>query len=140
MLRFLQKCIALVMSVLLSGCGAPSVPQYRVVEKITVTVSHNAQIREYAYTQPEKMQSILLYLRRMQTYAPEAIAPETFRSDAFRIILHRSDGTQTVYHQIADGFLQKDGGDWEKVDARHASSLLRLLELLNGPQTEARIS
>lgn len=140
MIRFLQKCIAVVMSALLSGCGALTGPEYRVVERITVTVSHNAQIREYEYTQPEKMQSILLYLRRMQSYAPEAIAPETFRSDAFRIILHRSDGTQTVYHQIADGFVQKNGGVWEKVDARHAASLLRLLELLNGSQGENGVS
>lgn len=140
MIRFLQKCIAVVMSVLLSGWGASDDPGYRVVERITVTVSHNAQIREYQYTQPEQMQSILLYLRRMRLYAPANIAPETFRGDAFRFILHRSDGTQVIYHQIADGFLQKDGGAWQKVDERHAASLLRLLETLNGSQEENGIS
>lgn len=131
MIRLFKKSIVVILLLLLTGCAEPVPPGYRVVERITVTVSHNAQVREYQYTQPEKMQSILHYLRRMKTYAPVPIAPETFRGDAFRIVLHRSDGTEAVYHQIADGYLQKDGSVWEKVDARHASSLLRLLELLN---------
>lgn len=117
----------LVLLLLFTGCVPHYEPAYRVVTAVSVTVSHQAQLRHYRYTDHPRIQAVLNYLRRLKPYAPQDIAPETFRSDAFRIILHRSDGTETVYHQIADGFLQKNGGPWHRVDPAHASSLSRLL-------------
>lgn len=119
--------------VLLTGCGVQRQPNYRVVTAISVTASHNQQITHYHYTRQEDMRAVLNYLRTLETFAPTLIAADTFRGDAFRITLHRSDGTQAVYYQIADGYLQKDGGPWLKTDSRHASALLRLLEALPSP-------
>lgn len=118
---------ALVLLLVLTGCVPHYEPAYRVVTEVTVTASHNSQVRHYRYTDHPRMQAVLNYLRRLKTFAPNDIAPDTFRSDAFRITLHRSDGTQTVYHQIANGYLQKNGGRWLRIDPVHASSLLRLL-------------
>lgn len=119
------------MLLMLSGCAARHETVYRVVTGVEVTVSHNAQVHTYRYTQPEKMSKVLNYLRSLRTYAPAPIAADTFRGDAFRIILERSDGTQVIYHQIADGYLQKDGGPWEATDEKHAANLLRLLQNLS---------
>lgn len=115
---------------LLSGCAPQRQPNYRVVTAISVIASHNGEITHYQYTQPEDMRAVLNYLRTLETFAPEDIAADTFRGDAFRITLHRSDGTQVVYHQIADGYLQKDDGPWLKLGSRGASVFLWLLESL----------
>ena len=127
----MRKVLLWILSLLFSGCVAHPPREYHVVTRIDVTVSHNAQITEYRFAQPEQLQAVLSYLRRLETYAPADISADTFRSDAFRIVLHRSDGTQTVYHQIADGYLQKNGGSWVKTDPTLASALRRLLESLS---------
>lgn len=122
--------VGLALCLVLTGCVPHYEPAYRVVTEVSVTVSHDARVRSYRYTDHPRIQAVLNYLRRLKTYTPRDIAPDTFRGDAFRIILHRSDGTQTVYHQIADGYLQKNGGRWLRTDPVHGSSLLRLLEEL----------
>lgn len=124
----MRRVLLWLMSLLLSGCVAQAPEAHQVVTGIDVTVSHNAQITQYQFTSPEDMHVILNYLRQLDTYAPVDISADTFRSDAFRIVLHRSDGTQAVYHQIADGYLQKDNGSWVKTDPRLASALRRILE------------
>ena len=127
----MRRVLLWILSLLLSGCTSHPVRDYRVVTSIHVTVSHNAQVTEHRYTQPEDMHVILNYLRRLDTYAPVDISADTFRSDAFRIVLHCSDGSLTVYHQIADGYLQKNGGQWVKTDPTLASALRRILDSLS---------
>ena len=124
----MRKVLLWLLSLLLSGCVAQTPEDYQVVTGIDVTVSHNVQISQYQFTRPEDMHVILNYLRQLDTYAPVNISADTFRSDAFRIVLHRSDGTQVMYHQIADGYLQKNDGPWVKTDPRLASALRRILE------------
>ncbi len=127
----MRKVLMWILSLLISCFVTEARPERQVVTEVEVTVSHNAQITEYQFSEPRQLQAVLNYLRRLDTYAPVEIDPDTFRSDAFRIVLHRSDGTLSVYHQIADGYLQKDGERWLKTDAKYASSLRRLLENLS---------
>lgn len=128
----MKRWYILICLLLLSGCSAePPATKYRVVTQIEVTVSHDSQVYKRTYSTEPQLRSILNYLRTLRTYAPVPIAPDTFRSDAFRIILRRSDGSEVCYHQISDGFLQKDGGPWEKTDSHRAAALLRLLQTLD---------
>ncbi len=123
----MEKVLTWILSIMMSGLVVHAEPEYHVVTDIAVTAAHNAEITEYRYSDTHQLREILNYLRRLDTYAPADIAADTFRSDAFRITLYLSDGSQTVYHQIADGYLQKDGGQWLKTDPKFASSLRRLL-------------
>lgn len=124
----MRKILFWILSLMLTGCVAHAPLDHQVVTRIDVTASHDNQIRSYQYTQAEDLHVILNYLRRLETYAPVDISADTFRADAFRIVLHLSDGAQTVYHQIADGYLQKNGGKWMKTDPKFASTFRRILD------------
>ena len=122
----------LLLFMLLSGCSPVEyTPRNRVVTEIEVTVSHDDRVQTRTYHNDIQLRLLLNYLRTLDTYAPVPISPDTFRADAYRIILRRSDGSQSVYHQIADGYLQKDGGPWEKTDSHRAAALLRLLQVVD---------
>lgn len=131
-LIFIVLCVSL-----LSGCGksAPKTDRPSVVTLVEVSVSQGGRVVHYRYSQEDKMQAVLYYLRSLQPSRSAPIEAETFRTDAYRICLTMSDGGQRVYHQLYDEYLQKDNGPWQRVDQARASSLPQLLKLI--PSDEA---
>ena len=123
-----------VMCLLLTGCSyaAPQNENHpvRVVVQIDVTASEDGQITHYRYTHPEKLSAVLYYLRLVEPDLSAVITPETFRTDAYRITLHLSDGTQTVYHQLHSEYLQMGNGAWRKIDSARGGALVRILKEL----------
>lgn len=130
----LRRIFIVLLALLLTGCTYYAPPgeshASRVITAIEVTASESAQLRHYRYTTEEKMQAIMNYLRRVRPDLTTAISPDTFRTDAYRITLYLSDGTQTVYHQLYSDYLQKDGGLWRSIDAGQGAALSRLLHEL----------
>lgn len=135
MRRFL---IILVVFMLFTGCThyAPSGENHpvRVVTSIDVSTTENGEILRYHYTATEKMETILKYLRKLNPDQFTPITPDTFRTDAYEIILNLSDGSQTVYHQIYDEYLKKNNGPWQRIDRGQGSALPQLLASLPSDQ------
>lgn len=130
----MRRLFCLLLALLLSGCSYPAPPGEahgsRVVTAIEVTASVDGQLQHRLYTQEHKMQAVLSYLRLLQPQLRTTIDPETFRTDAFRIILTLSDGSERVYHQLHSDYVQIDGGIWRSIDPSAGATLVRILEEL----------
>ena len=122
----------LLFSMIFSGCTYYAPPgenhSVRVVTAIDVTSTENGITENYHYTDTNKMQVILHYLRNLQPDKVTPIDPESFRTDAYEIRLALSDGTQTTYRQIFDEFLQKNDGRWHSIDRTLGAILPKVLD------------
>jgi hypothetical protein len=101
---------------------------YRVVTGVQVHYERPGNSIDRVYTKPASMQSILTYLRILRPFGP--VNPETAEGASCRITLQYSKGPDSVYLQQGQQYLQKDGGDWERIDTNRASLLYPLLLLL----------
>ena len=123
--------MALLFASLVSGCGgtvsptAPSAPN--TVVKVTVTYSSTQEHFFREYVSSNKMRAVLNYLRWIDPYGTPETDPDTARGGLFRIILHLADGTETVYLQKADQFMQADGGPWLTIDPDKAKTLTQIV-------------
>lgn len=130
----MRRIIFLLAALLLSACSYTAPPGEahgpRVVTAVEVTASMEGEVSHYRYTQEEKVRTVLHYLRRAKPDRSVPITPDTFRTDAYRITLHLSDGTKSVYHQLYSDYLQKENGRWHSIDSAHGGALARLLQEL----------
>lgn len=115
----------------LSASRGPAAPPVcTVVTQVDVVYAHPEITVLRTYTQPQKIASILNYLRLLQYRGKPQIDPETISDDRYRITLHYSDGCRRVYRQYAYRYLSKNFRPWEKVDSSQAQLLYPLLQLL----------
>lgn len=126
-----RYCLLLIAILFLSGCThyAPPYENHpvRVVTAIDVTTTQQGEIYRFRYSSNEKMEAILKYLRSLEPDQFTPIEPDSFRTDAYEIILTLSDGSKTVYHQIYDEYLKKDNGRWQAINRAKGASLPQLL-------------
>ena len=120
------------MALLLWGCsahpsGESSDPQCRIVTKVTVTYEDSSTTAHMLYTNAQKMQSILNYLRLIDPYGTPQENPDYVEGSTFRIVLSYSDGCEKSYLQKADQFMKVDGGQWKRIDPERAAELGPLL-------------
>lgn len=112
-----------------TGCGrGESAATYRVVTGVQVDYTRQGDTIHREYTKPVSMQSILTYLRILNPYGP--VYPDGSSDIMCKIVLHYSQGPDSVYIQQGQRFLQKDGGSWENIDPSRASLLYPMLLLL----------
>ena len=119
-----------VLSVLLWGCSAhqdPAQSVSRVVTDITVTCSNGPIQVQRHYTSSEKMRAILNYLRWIDPYGIPTEDPEQSEGSLFQIVMTFSDGSEKVYLQKADRYMQIDGEDWMTIDPQKALTLGQML-------------
>ncbi len=110
-----------------SAAGHPAQP-LRVVTQVDVTVRRNEESWQRHYTQPEKAQAVLNYLRLLK-YRGTA-DPEEATAASFEIQVLFSNSSQKTFFQQGDSHLRRDGGPWEKIDPEQGCKLLPLLERL----------
>lgn len=138
----MKKVICLIFVILtffvFSACGnydprpSPSAPQ--TVVKVTVTYHSTQNSLQREYVSSEKMRAILNYLRWIDPYGKPTIDPDTTRGSLFRIALQLSDGTQTVYLQKADQFMQINDGPWLTIDPERAGTLSQIVEKMESDE------
>ena len=121
------------MATLLYGCSLPSShadsqPLCRIVTQITVIQQDDAAASQKLYTDAEKMQSILNYLRLIDPYGSPSVDPKSVDGSTVRIIVSHSDGFEQVYEQKADRFMTVNGGRWMCIDSEKAQTLHALIE------------
>ena len=122
--------LLIILSLPLTGCSKadlPLQPLCRTVTQVSVTASHNGAVTYHTYTESEKMETMLNYLRLLFPDTSANIEPETFRSDAYRITVNYSDGNHSTYYQIYNDFLKKDDGKWQKIAADQGAALYPIL-------------
>ena len=104
---------------------SPSAPE--TVIKVTVSYQSPQESFLREYVASPKMRAILNYLRWVDPYGKPETDPETARGGLYRITLHLSGDTESIYLQKADQFMQVDGGPWLTIDPDRAKTLRQIL-------------
>ena len=73
------------------------------------------------------MRPILDYLHWIDPYGRPNGDPDRVPGAVFRIVLHYTDGTEKVYCQKADQYMQVNGGPWLTIDPEKALTLSRIV-------------
>ena len=127
--------ICLCFCFLLSGCGRrvddSESPKCRVVTSVDVTFENKPFRMEWHYDSSAKMRAILNYLRWIDPYGNPPVDPEQVDGILFKIVMFFSDGSEKVYLQKADRYMQIDGAPWKVVDPQKALTLSRILGQMN---------
>lgn len=126
--------LILLLCLLLGGCSGtqPDAEPLRVVTQIQVTGSQNGQIFQKTFTDTEKMEAVLHCIRRLDPGKATAITPDSFRTDAYEIVVSYSDGDKTVYRQLHHQYLQVDAQPYREITEGPAIQLALLLAQLPG--------
>ena len=120
-------CLAVAVAVLLTGCGQKeSAAGSRVVTGVQVTFQEEDVQLFRHYTQEQKMEYVLLYLRLLKKKGLAKPQPDTVRRE-YCITVTRADGSRTVYRQRAHRYLSVDGSPWENIAPAQAAELYKLL-------------
>lgn len=113
---------------LLCGCQKkPAAPVCRVVTGVEITCQHeDVQIRK-AYTDMEKMEYVLLYLRLLKPLGKPKTAPSAVNADLYEITLQLSDGSRKIYRQKDHRYFAVDQAPWQEIAPEQAEGLYRLM-------------
>jgi len=131
-MRKFLTVITVLLSIALGGCQKQAAPQsIRVVTGITVTSIEGGKLQHRELRKSQDMKRILNYLRRLDPYNKTGIAADTFRTDAYEIIVSYSDGKYAKYRQIYDQYLQLPDGTWRRIDPKLGSKLPEILDSLS---------
>lgn len=129
------KIMAVILCLLLVGCKKPDRPtDNRFVSAVTVELVRPQQIRKWTFTEPQKMEVILYYLRSFDKKTPATSDPERYAGDQYRIELTYTDGSSRRIYQRSDRFLSESFGPWQNVDSRKGKLLYPLLENLRSDE------
>lgn len=111
----------------LFGCKAKKPPVPRVVSSITVVWNRDGHNFTRYYTDIQKMEDILLYLRLAQTEEPPETAPEVPSDSAYHITVSLINGTKHHYLQQQHRFFRREQEPWQSISPELAAELYALL-------------
>lgn len=111
----------------LSGCGKKTVSAYRAVTAVDISFRYEDMLLTRHYTQSDKMESVLLYLRLLKPLQKDVVAPDPDSQDVYDITVRFSDGTSRHYQQKAHRFVCRRENVWEQIDPAQAAQLYALM-------------
>jgi hypothetical protein len=91
------------------------------------------------YTDSQKMEYVLLYLRLLKPFGKPDTDPDQLDKDVYQITVHLSDGDRRIYRQKAHKYFSWDSRPWQKIDPAQASGLYALMEHLPSDTVMAQI-
>ena len=118
---------------IISGCSkndTPANPLCRVVTRVDISCQHENILIQRHYTQNEKMESVLLYLRLLKPLGKPQTDPDSIDAEIFEITVHLSDGKQRIYRQKAHRYFSQQTRPWETIDPQQASMLYSIMRHL----------
>ena len=116
---------------LMSGCAKVKGPkENRFVSQVQVQLTRDGQTKKWTFSQPQKMEVVLYYLRSLDKKTPALSDPTRFKGDLYRIDLSYTDGTKRRIYQRADQFLSESFGSWQKIEQNKAELLYPLLKTM----------
>ena len=110
------------------GCNIPQTPKSKLVTEMTVLLQQDQERIFRHYTDPQKMETVLCYLRALKGHDHNCGDPEQYGGTQCRIELYYSDGSKSYIFQCADRFLSRNFGSWQEVDPKHGAFLLPLVK------------
>lgn len=126
------KIAIVLLCLLLTGCAGPEQPSdNRFVSQIRVQLKRGRQTESWTFSQPQKMEVVLYYLRSLDKKTPAVADPARFAGGSYRIDLIYTDGSTKRIYQRADQFLSEQFGPWQKIEQRKAELLYPLLKTLD---------
>ena len=100
------------------------------VTRVDMTCSSGGQMLYKQYTQDEKIESVLYYLRLLENDGDLQMLPRNATGADFEILLFFSDGGCRSYRQKGAAYLSQDGGPWKILKQRQGRKLMTLFKLL----------
>lgn len=133
MARFGKILIFTAVVLFLWGCSPQETAQPpHVGVQILVQDEKNRPLRQY--TQPEKLQKVLLKLRTLgYTGLPET-DPEGLSGETLTLQVRLADGSDAVYQLRRGLYFHRDDRPWKKIDPERAAELESLLQNLPGDE------
>lgn len=120
---------------LISACGN-AVPASRVPDRVVTGIDVYCQkptcVVTRRYTQPEKVQTVLTYLRLLRPIGPMLLPPEARQGDLYEIVVHLQDGGYRIHRQYSAQYVEKSSSFLGTVDPTLGSKLPFLIALLPG--------
>ena len=108
----------------------PAQPTLRVVTGVDISCNHkDVPIRRH-YTDSDKMEYVLLYLRLLQPTTTSQYEPESANADIYEITLQLLDGSHRIYRQKDHRYLCQGEGPWQAIAPEQAEGLYRLMRKL----------
>lgn len=126
------KLLPIMLCLLFTGCHVPQTPKSRLVTEMKVEVYQEQDSLYRRYTDPQKMETVLSYLRALQGHAHCCSTPERYAGPRYRIELYYSDGSTCYIFQHADRFLSREFQPWQEINTKHAAFLLPLIKSMPG--------
>ena len=123
-------CLIFAILSLLAGCRStpePTESVCRVVTQISITYDNGPMHIRREYSSTEKMRAILHYLRWIDPYGTPSEDPEMAQGSTFRIVVLCANGSEKIYLQKADRFMQVDGAPWKTIDPERAITLSQMV-------------
>lgn len=120
-------------AVIMCGCGTnntPAQPLCRVVTQVDISCRKEHMLIQRHYTDTEKMEYVLLYLRLLKPLGKPDTDPDALDKDVYEITVHLSDGNRRIYRQKAHKYFSWDSRPWEMINSAQASGLYALMEHL----------
>ena len=121
----MKKIWIIALCLLLTGCTMPPLPKSKFVTGMEVKSNDPTLCR--MYTEPQKMETVLYYLRSMDNRKPAQSDPERYSGRSYHIKLYYSDGSNSHIFQRADRFISEDFRPWEELERRYGAFLEPLL-------------
>lgn len=130
------KKLALLIGILMllfCGCSVNAAadepaPRLHVVTQVDIICRRADDILQWHYTQPQKMISVLNYVRLLEYRGKVDTDPEKIIGDSYKITVQLSDGRSHVYYQHAERYLSRDHHPWELIDPEQAQRLYPMLQ------------
>ena len=125
----LFMCFSLIF---LPGCKDASSKKAlcRVVTQVDITGREKDVEIHRRYTDTQKMQWVLIYLRTLNPGIKPQSPPETALAETYEISLKFSDGSEKIYRQADHRFLSQDFHPWQSIEPGRASGLYTLMRKL----------
>ena len=128
--KFGKMLLCFLCAILLCGCKKAEPKPVTLVTRVQVQCRQAGDTVLRSYTDPEKMDAVLLYLAGARPYGVADRDPEQVIGRRISILLELSDGSTHTYRQWADRYFSKNYARWRLVDPEKAARLYGLLQAL----------
>ena len=100
------------------------------ITQVQVICRRENRIVTRIYVQPHKIESVLNYLRLLQTGGAIGEDPELAAGDFFEITLYDATGQRSIYRQKANAYFSKNAHPWKRISLQQGSLLYPLIQSL----------
>ena len=113
---------------ILCGCGkknASTAPNF--VTQVDISCQQNGKNFSIHYTDSEKVEAVLLYLRLLKSGRLPKQAPPAQDNSIYEIHVRLSNGESRLYKQVDHRFIWRKKTGWNAIPAEQAAGLYTLL-------------